>query len=1091
MDHKKISGVSRNLVLAFIAALCLQMFTPLISYAAEADNGPAYEYFSKSNAPVLYGTTSIRVPAGTVVDYLRDARFRVFAKDNEDFDLTNQIQITSSTVDPSQPLGVGSYTISYSVTDSDGNAAAITVPITVEENGEEIWLQKTMYTLPSVDHLNEVGHTRGNHMDRQIIGIFLDDDGVDGENVPSFEMRKISGSGDLAVPLQNNNGWCESTATVKGENSADGNDGWQEIKNTGSANAHDGSLASVPTVKTLYKESGPVVYEVRWNAADERIKPLHYYHEGDGFEYETRFLAEWQADADSFAVLDGVSFLALMPYEDRAKVYNKTTERSFDSFDEMFRFWTRVLDEYDKLIGISYTPDHWWDQAVKTKYFVRANKHGAGGAYYAAGDCIGKNSTSMYSVLHPWWGTLHEYGHGYQGNVGSSGYGMPITEVAVNIFSYYIQRVSGFYPIMTENWLGDIDTKETEWNNKRKQGIEFTDSVIGSDTTLYALLNILLTFEDYTDTYAYINRYFREVYFTTGKKLRSQDAYILALAEKYHVNFVPYFESWGLTVSDSVKNEMMASGAEAVYYLSDMIADGAAATQLKDKFGVTGEYGLVTSSQLKAENLTGKVKIKFNISDFSRIQGKYLYINNGGEQIAKVRAASPEMTLELPAGIYKAAPPKSDTALECDRFYMTVTAGAETSYEIDYKEYNSISGGNDVIIYCRGYWNEDSHPFTVQVKGDKMHFDYQDTYPNSGGTGGQNVFSKLTLTSDSGETVYEKSVNGGWYDTFVDGGVTHEELPAAPGDKLTIYYRNPQNDMRYVSQLTGEPVSGFEIPTSSCERTYVVTQYGLVPEDALSEDQNAAYEMYKSRIKQRTEKLLQEMDVKDLDDPFGANSELISLLTNLVSHLTPEDQAEYAGIFLNEPASPKSSRSGGGDAKSGNTTVIDPDGKTVTPDQNGSATAPKGSVVTPPSGRPDITLPNGGAVDKNGSITLPGGSSAEIGRHTVTMPEEGGTIEPNHDGSVTLPSGAIIEDGDGNITTVPASGGMIVHDGAGYTVTFHSKGGSEAPTVERMTRDRISIALYISLLFASSLVMAVVLTRRKRSIKKKKTIKRL
>ena len=189
MKKGKFRVLIKTLIISLIIALCMQSVMPIFASASDAsaaaaNNGPQYDYWSPKNKPVLYGATAIKVPVGTdggSIDLKHDARFRVLAKDNEDFDLTNKIVASHESIDTSV---AGSFDVTYSVTDSHENTVSITVHIDVEEDREEIWLQKTMYTLSSVDHLNNTGHTRGNYMDRQIIGIFLDQD--DEGNLGSF-----------------------------------------------------------------------------------------------------------------------------------------------------------------------------------------------------------------------------------------------------------------------------------------------------------------------------------------------------------------------------------------------------------------------------------------------------------------------------------------------------------------------------------------------------------------------------------------------------------------------------------------------------------------------------------------------------------------------------------------------------------------------------------------------------------------------------------------------------------------------------------------------------------------------------------------
>ena len=142
-----------------------------------------------THAPEFYGTTAIRVPVGTKIDVKTDARFRIFARDLEDGDLTSQIVVTKNTV---QTNKVGNYQISYQVTDTNHHTTKITVPVSVVSDITEIWMEKTMYTLPNLEYLEDLGYYRGNHQDRQMIGLYLEPGG-------SFEMRKTSGQQPLEV----------------------------------------------------------------------------------------------------------------------------------------------------------------------------------------------------------------------------------------------------------------------------------------------------------------------------------------------------------------------------------------------------------------------------------------------------------------------------------------------------------------------------------------------------------------------------------------------------------------------------------------------------------------------------------------------------------------------------------------------------------------------------------------------------------------------------------------------------------------------------------------------------------------------------
>lgn len=108
----------------------------------------------------------------------------------------------------------------------------------------------------------------------------------------------------------------------------------------------------------------------------------------------------------------------------------------------------------------------------------------------------------------------------------------------------------------------------------------------------------------------------------------------------------------------------------------------------------------------------------------------------------------------------------------------------------------------------------------------------------------------------------------------------------------------------------------------------------------------------------------------------------------------------------------------------GNTTIIPPEGETVTENEDGTVTVPDGSVVKTPSA-PDITVgdnDNKTIVDKDGNVTVPENGSVEVGGTTITVPD-GGTIKPNtENNTVTVPAGSTAKTSDGKITELPDGG---------------------------------------------------------------------
>lgn len=149
-----------------------------------------------------------------------------------------------------------------------------------------------------------------------------------------------------------------------------------------------------------------------------------------------------------------------------------------------------------------------------------------------------------------------------------------------------------------------------------------------------------------------------------------------------------------------------------------------------------------------------------------------------------------------------------------------------------------------------------------------------------------------------------------------------------------------------------------------------------------------------------------------------------------------------------------------GIVKIGDTIVALPSGRSATPNQDGTATVPGGSIVIPPVG-PSITVSNTATVDENGNVTLSGASSATVGGTTVTLPTGGGTITPNADNTVSVPSGSRITNRSGKRTTVPSQGGTVSRDGIyedNTNPSIFTPPSTYPPTVSKLGSGEVSVS---------------------------------
>ena len=375
------------LITTFASVLCIG--GSLTVQAEEKKN--AESYWSKENKPLIYGASSISVPKGLDFD-IKDTRFRVFARDFEDGDITQSLK-HSSNVNTKNP---GEYEITYTVKDSHGNESTMKVPVKVlDDSNAKINVERTMYTTPSVWNMDKAGFIRCNYGDRQILGVYV----PKGESV---NVRAVSATKNLGIQFFANDSAIETSATLP----SDGE--WITIRNTKNEKDYD----AVPVITTPVMEKGvelnkTFVIEVEY---EKDIPELNYYHEGDN---EQEFRDKWNKEKNTYGVIENEVITVVVPYADLAKTTN-SHKYGFKTLDQFFEYWQKSVEKMDEYVGLEFNPENIVNQNVRTRYLIRANEHGAGAAYYS-GNHVGINDSSIYALFEMNWGGLHELAHGYQG----------------------------------------------------------------------------------------------------------------------------------------------------------------------------------------------------------------------------------------------------------------------------------------------------------------------------------------------------------------------------------------------------------------------------------------------------------------------------------------------------------------------------------------------------------------------------------------------------------------------------------------------------------------------------------------------------
>lgn len=761
-------------------------------------------YYSEKNAPVIYGTSKIKMSKNAVTNFnVQDARFRVFARDFEDGELA--VKCISNNV---QSNTAGEYTIVYSVTDSHNNTSTLTVPVTVtNDENKLINVERILYMLPNDWNFEFVGMNRCNKGDRQHLGIYL-------PAGKSFKFRVLKGGRNTVIDLLNNDRLQERGLTVK-YNTA--NDNYTTVQNTVS-NQPASSYDSIPLVTSIILGRGGDIsttykIEMEYNADD--VHPLNYYRYGDD---EAAFRQTWLDSRDGFAIIENEAVTMLTPV-----INIRAAEQGiFKTYDKVLEYYLKVVRKMDDIVGLSFHPDKAVHQNFRSKYLIRANKNGWGFAYYN-GNHVGANSASMDYFFTTGWAEIHEVGHGYQGYLGKGT--MQLGEVGNNILAHYTQMDKSIYPASSD-WLEK--DKEDARNSGRLSGKTFLQ--INVKERLYAIVNLFDSFEG-PNTYAKMFRYFREK-MLTGEFTSStpnQDIYALFFADEYNVNILPYWDAWRLNVSDAVVKRM-----ENVSQSASILADNAGTklNEIMQGENLTRKYLVVKDSILEKYNVQSNLTINIQIDNPANIEGKLFFLEQGNNTKYKANVQGGQVVFNnIYTGTYYLRSPILEKYIREVKF-STLKQG-DNSYNIVYSSIDT-TGYHPTMLGITGIHN--TYGFQLQLAKQNtsgtviLGAANLGNQSNGWANAPNDLFISVKILDNNKNQIYLKEVKGNGY--FTTSTVPNETITLDYGYVVEIFTHNPKR-VKIYSMITKQELPAANYTGLNTNNgvtiSYTITKDGFVP----------------------------------------------------------------------------------------------------------------------------------------------------------------------------------------------------------------------------------------------------------------------
>ena len=633
---------------------------------------------------------------------------------------------------------------------------------------------------------------------------------------------------------------------------------WHEIQAS-----KDGALF----IKTPSNLDGPVDVEY-YVEGNKGVDMPHYKLNGD----IEKFKRDWQETDAAFAVAESEHSQILIPHVDKDYVLdmeNTSNPIGFKSLDETLNYHEDMLKHYDHWLGLDDSSDI--DANSPQQYFIRADKTGAGAAYYNP-DHTATNGDSVVPFLSRSWLLLHEVGHGYDG--------------------YIVHPNTATDIVLLETWnniygnlmVSTVDPKQGDWLYGGKQEAyqkQELDKMTKSDDdyqfirqSFKSRLNIMATLVRGTGEESFIkfNKYMRQM----GNKVKERSIND-QLAEEWgnlsDVNLIPYFDLAGIPVNESVKERIYEQGNTILYPLSLLTSDEAEQDRIKESEHIVSRHDLVSTDALKDVGITTSSTIDLKLNGNQLRDNAEVRLLDGKRVVATAQVKDNQVHFEdVPMGVYKVEAPFTTDGKLPKTEYIVMKAHEDNQLELNYPadakaNYSEVANflglSNDNVASLTYNPTTNKVKITDSLKAPHVYF--------------KTNYITMTIKDKNGEVKYHKEMVGNQART----GDNIEDVDVQPGDTLEIYHAEPGR-LKFSNNNTNQPISALE--TKNQTTTYHFTPYGLT-----KTDEDEAYQRYIDNLKA-------ELDNKQADleaHPDLDSRKIVSGLYAEINNLKDQDKQQF------------------------------------------------------------------------------------------------------------------------------------------------------------------------------------------------------
>ncbi|WP_242319007.1 putative mucin/carbohydrate-binding domain-containing protein [Bacillus cereus group sp. BfR-BA-01349] len=652
----------------------------------------------------------------------------------------------------------------------------------IDAQADEKIKEQEIFSIEEPTWIFKTGTSKGKYHDRQDLGFILR------ENTP-LKVRQTQPNFDnkLTLRLLSNDSKDEKSVQVGSE--------WVTVQS-------DKTL--VPFIDTPYGLVGATVeYQIESN---EVQKPLPKYQK---LEDVTQFFDTWDQHDAEYALIKIDSFQLFMPEKDKRLVKNS---KDFQSLDDLIDYYETLFTDYNQMIGLDNSSEV--NKISENRYFLKADVHGAGGAYYGDKWTANSASTTEMWLKKVSWGTLHEIGHGYQASFDNQG--MYTGEVSNNLFAVQYQYDKYGKEADKIGWLFNYGKKEAVEKNLYSKLVKNNGTYSSIDLRDKLILLTMLKQKAGDTAFTKMYQNYREL---ANKPDFNKNKYSLPnLMNQYYsehsgYDFTAVLQRWGISLDPIYAESNRAKGYPAVASLVDVVPEeqlSHARALVDDNILINSNFEMVTNEEIAPLNLKGDLTIQLKTKNIDLFKGEKVQLKEGNQVVKELVIEGENINFkDIPNGIYTLKIPDGKKGKYKTNQHYAYVKEKENSLTVDVEKIGFSNLTNQTIQFL-GLGDSKFAEFQIDYNHAEAIFTMTSASPHN--YYGNEKYASVEILTNSGQVVYSKEVKGKNNQTGKD------IIPLKKDYQINIYHAESKNRLKNTEGI---------IKASDKLNSFTITKWGL------------------------------------------------------------------------------------------------------------------------------------------------------------------------------------------------------------------------------------------------------------------------